>query len=240
MIRRLGIAWLVAAALLGSPTEADAQTPSDFAIWSAVFFTGQLYADEPSPTFWFDGHARRSDNGTVVIMRPAFGGALTPWASLWLGYAWVPEWTDLTGERTDEHRVWQQIIFDANQVPGLVMQSRTRFEQRFLNGFSGAAHRFRQFVRVNYRPSAKLPVAVAFWDELFIGMSSAGWAKRGFDQNRAFLGLAVHAVDGRLRVEVGYLNVVITREQRSLSHVLALNFFVPFKGKKNRPQTRGR
>lgn len=238
MIRRVGISWLLAAVLLGCAERASAQTPSDFAIWSAVFFTGQLYADEPSPTFWFDGHARRDDAGTVVIMRPAVGGAITPWASLWLGYAWVPTWTDLTGERTDEHRVWQQIIFDANQVPGLTMQSRTRFEQRFRDDFSGAAHRFRQFIRVNYRPSANLPVAIAFWDELFIGMSTAGWAQLGFDQNRAFLGLAVHTADGRLRVEAGYLNVVITREQRALTHVLALNFFVPFKGQKNRPRRR--
>ena len=62
------------------------------------------------------------------------------------------------------------------------MQSRTRFEQRFANFGTGTAHRFRQLIRLNYRPRESVPVGIAFWDEVFVGIQGASWAKQGFDQ----------------------------------------------------------
>jgi hypothetical protein len=35
-------------------------------------------------------------------------------------------------------------------------------------------------------------------------MTGASWAKKGFDQNRLFVGPAVFAFEGIFRVEVGY------------------------------------
>jgi hypothetical protein len=52
-----------------------------------------------------------------------------------------------------------------------------------------------------------------------------------FDQNRAFLGLAVYAFEGLFRIEVGYLNVFLSREPNRLAHVLSLNFFVSHGGR---------
>ena len=96
---------------------------------------------------------------------------------------------------------------------------------------SGTAHRFRQFARLNYRPDPLVPVGIAFVDEVFFGIHGAGWAKQGFDQNRAFLGLAVYAFGALFRTEVGYLNVFLSREPNRLAHVLSLNFFVSFGGR---------
>lgn len=211
---------------------ASAQTDREFAIWSALFFTGQVYADSPSPTFWFDTQARRGEGGTVYILRPGAGVAFAPWGSLWLGYAWVPVWTDATGERSDEQRIWEQLILNHQTDSGVFFQSRSRFEQRFLKGASGNANRFRQFVRLNYKPRLRTPVGIAFWDEVFVGIDSDDWAKQGFDQNRLFIGLAIYALE-LFRVEVGYLNVYLSREPDALIQALSINFFVSFQGSRH-------
>ncbi len=221
---------LLLAVALGAAAPAEAEVDQDFAIWGAVFFTGQLHSDSPSPVFWLDAHARRNDTGTVHIMRPGVGVAFARWGSLWLGYAWVPTWIDAIGERNDEHRIWEQLILDHRWDTGVYLQSRTRFEQRFLRGESGTAHRFREFVRLNYRPKQRVPVGIAFTDEVFVGIRGATWAKRGFDQNRVFLGLAVYAFEKLFRIETGYLNVFVDRQTNRLEHVLSFNFFVSFKG----------
>ncbi|NNE20634.1 MAG: DUF2490 domain-containing protein [Myxococcales bacterium] len=223
---------LLLVAMVGAiEAPASAQTESDFELWGALFFTGRVFEKTPSPSFWFDTHARRSESGTVYILRPGVGFAFAPWGSIWLGYAWTPTWVDATGERQDEHRVWEQLTLTSTQVSGLLLQSRTRFEQRFQTGPTGTAHRFRQFVRLNYRPKQRVPVGIAFVDEVFVGIQGAGWAAQGFDQNRVFLGLAVYAPEALLRVEVGYLNVFLSRQPNRLAHVLSLNFFVSFGGR---------
>lgn len=231
MRRRSLVLVFVAPLSLAFARDAHAQTKQDFAIWAALFFTAQVYTDSPSPTFWLDTHARRGDVGTDTILRPGVGFAFAPWGSLWLGYAWIPSWIDATGKRTDEQRIWEQLILDYSSSSGLYFQSRSRFEQRYLKGASGTAHRFRELIRLNYRPRKAVPVGIAFWDEVFVGIQGATWAKQGFDQNRAFLGLAIYAFEKLFRVEVGYLNVYLSRQQNRLDHVLSINFFVSFTGR---------
>ncbi|MEM8606220.1 MAG: DUF2490 domain-containing protein [Myxococcota bacterium] len=226
----IGLALALCAAL-SSAAPAEAQTESDFAIWGALFFTGQVYADSPSPVFWLDVQGRQDDAGTVGLFRPGMGLAFAPWGSLWLGYAWIPTWRSATGERLDEQRVWEQLLLTYRGEQGVLFQSRTRVEQRFLKEASGTAHRFRQFARFNYRPRKRLPVGLAIWDEVFVGIQGATWAKQGFDQNRIFAGLAVYDGTGIFRTEVGYLNVYVSRETNIINHVLSMNFFVTFKGR---------
>lgn len=223
------IAVVAFAIVTGSAATADAQLEEDFALWAALFFTGQVHADTPSPIFWFDGHIRRFESSTLQILRPGVGLAFAPWGSLWLGYAWVPNWNEETGQRSDEQRIWEQLTLTYRGGP-VLLQSRTRFEQRYLKGASGTAHRFRQFVRFNYKPKEQVPVGIALWDEVFVGIQGATWAKQGFDQNRVFLGPAIYAFDGLFRVEVGYLNVFLSRETQQLVHIASFNFIVSFKG----------
>ena len=90
----------------------------------------------------------------------------------------------------------------------------------------------RQLARLNYRPKEDIPVGLAFWDELFLGMAAADWAAKGFDQNRAHLGLAIYSKNELFRTEIGYLNVYLNRQINRMSHVLALTFFVSHTGKK--------
>lgn len=237
MMRR----WFVAVASVAAVSwggQARAQTSEEFQLWGGWFATGQLDSSTPGARLWLDAHLRRGGAGTVMILRPGVGVALTPWMSLWGGYGWVPTFDD-AGTRTDEHRIWQQLILSARlntgvpayallehaPPPGFVVQSRTRFEQRFHETGHDVALRVREFVRINYKPWSSVPVGVALWDELFVGVGDDDWAVQGFDQNRLFVGPAFYSSSGDYRVEMGYLFVYLRREPVDrIQHVLGLNF----------------
>ena len=220
---------LLATALLTTPSQSYAQTESDFAIWTAAFATAQIFREAPSPTLWLDVHARRSDPGTLLILRPGVGYAFTPWGSIWVGYDWVPSWVDATGERVDTQGIWEQLTFD--YAPRrLTFQSRTRFEQDWSDAGSGMRARLRQFVRTNVKPSESVPLGIALWDEVFFGLNSPEWTHSGFLENRVFAGLAIFA-NRFCRVEPGYMFVNVKRPDNSvlLSQIFAVNFFVYYR-----------
>ena len=209
-----------------SSKEAFTQS-GDFQNWSAVAATGQLRTEAPSERAWFDAHARRGDAGTTVILRPGVGYTFAPWITAWVGYAWIPAFSDTSNERVDEHRLWQQLTLQETVAQGrILLQSRTRLEQRFHESTSSVGFRVREFVRFNYRPQATANVGLAIWDELFIGLNNPGFAVKGYDQNRLFVGPALYTPYG-VRVEAGYLFVHLNRSpENQLQHVAAVNLFV--------------
>ena len=220
-----------ALACLLAPLPARAQQTAaghDYQMWAALFATAEIAPGKLPYQLWFDGHSRRGADGTVVIVRPALGYAPAPWVSLWLGYAWVPVFPDAVDERVDEQRAWQQITLSGAWLDGtLTGQLRTRLEQRFHES-PGASMglRFREFARLNYRPSQDSLWGVALWDELFVGLNDPGFAPQGLDQNRVFVGPALYTLDN-LRIEFGYLWVHLRRQGRGQNqHALAINFFV--------------
>lgn len=217
---------LLAVLFSSTPRAAHAQDVQDFQTWSALLGGAKLDNLTPGARLWFDGHVRRGDAGTVLLLRPGLGYQFASWGSAWVGYAWVPVFVDVVSSRIDEQRVWQQLVLSGSWLNGqLKAQSRTRLEQRFSELSDTVGHRVRQFVRADYR-FEKTVFAAVVWDELFWGLNDAGFAASGFDQNRVFVGPAIHAMDG-LRLEAGYLNVVLHRQNRwQMQHVLALNFFV--------------
>jgi hypothetical protein len=73
----LTILFVLCALLLGS-SSVKAQTQSDFQIWTAGFVTAQLRPEMRSPMLWFDAHARRGDEGTLLILRPGVGYMFAP------------------------------------------------------------------------------------------------------------------------------------------------------------------
>jgi len=228
-MRQLFLLVACIAALALVPQWARAQTDEEFGIWVGLFVTGQVHAKAPSLTTWFDVAGRREANGSTVILRPGIGYQIRPWMSVWLGYAWVSVFADVTGTRVHENRIWEQLTLDYRNIPGFLFQSRTRFEQRFAYGDIG--HRYRQAVRFNYQPRS-FPLGVALWDEVFIGMGSSDRWTDGFDQNRLFVGPALFAFDGIFRAELGYQFVYLSREVNRSVHLLVINFFVNLRGKR--------
>jgi hypothetical protein len=214
---------VVVLGLLVAPSNAAAQgTTSEFQSWAATFL-GKNVGDSDF-TLWFDGHARRGGDNTVAIIRPALGYRLTSDLTVHLGYAWVPTFNDGAPNR-HEHRVWQQLLWVPKPVEGLVLNVRPRFEQRLVQGESGLGLRARLFLRANYR-FGDSPFLIAVWDEVFLPVNDAAWGQAaGFDQNRIFVGPGIVGYPG-MRVEVGYLNVVLNRATDAINHVLALNLFL--------------
>ncbi len=209
-----------------SPARAD----ETFQVWNAVLSTGRLEGPSLKPGLWFDGHARRGDGNTVVILRPGAGLQLTPWLSVWAGYAWVPVFSDgdddQSGSRFDEHRFWQQAILTHKTSNDWALQSRTRFELRFGEGGDDIGLRVREFVRAGWMRSDWL-VKPVIWDELFVGLNDTDWgASSGYDQNRLFVGLALPTIASGARFEAGYLFVHLNRDTDVVIHAIALNVFL--------------
>lgn len=221
------LATLALVLLAWSATPAQAQDREEFQIWAANLGTASLSREAPSFVFWWDVHARRGDGGTTVLVRPGLGVDITPWLSVHGGYAWIPVHTDSTGASTNEHRIWEQVVLSHGFDFGLSLQSRTRFEQRFSDQGGDVQLRFRQFVRANWQPSPDVPLGIAFWDELFVGLTDTDWGPvAGMDQNRAFLGPFLKMAPWA-RLEAGYLFVYLDRGTAdTYAHVLAVNLFV--------------
>jgi hypothetical protein len=209
-------------------SKASAQS-NDYQQWTAMFLNGNLESLVPRLSFWFDGHVRRSQRDTLVILRPALGVRIFKGLKAHVGYAWVPRWVD-GGDRIDEHRIWQQLLWSWRPMPAVSVMARPRFEQRFRRGDSGVGLRFRLFARGDYRFSKTSPFLFAVWDELFIHLNEPGWGPEpGLDQNRIFLGPGIIAGKG-WRAELGYLLVYQSRpsQKDNIVHAVAVNIFGGF------------
>ncbi|MEZ4298741.1 MAG: DUF2490 domain-containing protein [Polyangiaceae bacterium] len=227
---KLAIGALVAAPLFLHSAPALADTAVDMQVWGAAFFTAKLTGREPGATglsAWLDLHARRGGAGVVSIIRPALGYRFTGWFSAWAGYGSIGVFDDNPDTRAQEHRVFEQALFDGSLGP-ITLQLRPRLEQRFRDGQSDIAHRLRLFGRANVGFGAS-PVLLATWNETFIALNDAAWGPRtGFDQNRLFLGIGVKGPPG-FRVETGYLNVTSRRPVGlGIAHNIAVNLFASF------------
>lgn len=210
--------------LIASIGTVQAQSTSDFQTWSAVMGSARLSPQVKDLKLWFDGHVRRGDPGTTLLIRPGMGYSLTPWMAVWAGYAWIPTFSDVEDtDRVDEHRLWQQLVLSGGWADNVVKaQSRTRLEQRWNSAADDTALRLRQLLRTSYQLNPKWGIVV--WDELFWGLGDTDFTASGFDQNRLFIGPAVNSSKD-LRIEFGYLWAALERQDRTLhQHVLALNF----------------
>jgi hypothetical protein len=146
-------------------------------------------------------------------------------------------------KNVEEHRVYSQLNHRCQRVGRFHLSGRSRLEHRVRTrgpgsddivdgapqdrGLSRWAHRFRQQVRlaVNFKKDA--PWQLIVWDEFFFHLNETAFTtERGFDQNRAFVGLGYDTKP--VRVEVGYINQYVRRfhDPDQLNHVFALNFII--------------
>lgn len=224
-VARLSLAVAATVALCcASPVLArgDAQA------WGSVIATGTVRGDL---FLWLEGQARATDGvggGSQLFIRPAIGARIGRDAHAVVGYASVrtdPE----DGVATNEHRPWQQVQFAPLRTKGgapLVI-SRTRLEQRMIEGRAGTAWRLRQFVKVQV-PIANVGglQAIAI-TEGFINLNDTrGGVRQGLDQWRTFGGVGFR-VAKRARLETGYLNQRIIRPgDDRVNHVLSTTLFI--------------
>jgi hypothetical protein len=149
-----------------------------------------------------------------LLLRPAVGIQVTPALSLWLGYAWTPTFNPYK----DEQRPFQQVLVE-NKWGVVSLVNRSRIEERFIGGTTGASIRLRHMVRAVIRFGDSSPWGVALYDELFVTLNQqAGGPAQGFDQNRAFAGINLK-VDA-WQFELGYMNNLVHRAAPSNDRML--------------------
>ncbi|WP_428153426.1 DUF2490 domain-containing protein [Brevundimonas sp.] len=197
----LGVGLCATTLAVMSPRTAAAQDQ----VWSSVTANGPVATDSRW-LVWFDGHARFREGGETLdttILRPGVGYRVNNRLDVWVGYANVTN--RRPGLDVEEHRLWQQATYPIAQVAGGSLTGRTRLEQRFRDGDDDTGLRLRQFVRWS-RPLGGVPLSAVVSNETFFALNDTDWGQRGgFDQNRAFVGLA-WAVSPKVRIEGGYLN----------------------------------
>ena len=105
--------------------------------------------------------------------------------------------------------------------------SRTRLEQRMIEGREDTGWRLRQFVRLQVPIARKGAVQAVAFTEGFFNLNSTTWGARdGVDQWRTFVGVGL-PVGPRMRLEPGYLNQrVFRRGEDRTNHVLSATLFI--------------
>ncbi len=209
--------------LLGFAEGAEAQTDTTFQEWVASLNRVDLSGSERGPSLWMDLHGRRGNGGTILLARPGVAYRFAPWGAVWVGYAYIGNLRE-GGADDHEHRAWEQLTLSHRFDGGVLLQSRTRLEQRFNARGGGSAHRIREFVKASWGIPNSV-VTLAIWDELFVGLDGASWGPNaGYDQNRVFVGPGF-LIGEEARVEIGYLNVHLDRSPNQIIHALAVNLF---------------
>jgi uncharacterized protein DUF2490 len=219
---------LVLIATTRAPAPVSAQTIKDGRTWWNV--TLQEKTATTSPWFWYIEVQARTRDGLdaldQLLVRPAVGYDLTIRSSLWIGYGYTPVFPASGGVRT-ENRAWQQYLWN-RPFARAQLASRSRLEERAIEGNDALALRFRQQVRVT-RPLSFGRVSAVLSDEIFVHLNSTTNTASGLDQNRLFGGVGV-TLNPTTRVEVGYINQYINslsgpnRSHHILSSVLNVAF----------------
>lgn len=200
------VLFLLAVLLYAAPS--TAQIISDGRVWWNV--TAQERAGTASPWRWYMEVQGRYRDGLSdfdqLILRPAVGYDITNRSSLWAGYGYTPGYPETGGVFT-ENRAWQQYLWNGPALGGVV-QSRTRVEQRSIEGNDALSWRFRQFGRITKPVSPRAGLAVVVWNELFVHVNDTSRTPAGVDQNRLFVGVGISLAPSA-RLEVGYVNQAI-------------------------------
>ncbi|GKS70314.1 protein of unknown function [Nitrosomonas sp. PY1] len=243
MIKKIKVLIFVALLSISSVKQAFADaTAEDFQVWGAVFSQGNFgFINSNNPDlkkfrWWMEGQGRFGNDATQFtqsLIRPGVGYAITDKLVAWVGYAWAPTAEPLSvAHPFNEHRIWQQVTW-ADNFPIGRLSLRSRFEQRFfdhnapMRGDNDVAHRFRQLVKLAV-PITPIDPNLSFivQSELFIAMntvSNPGFISRGYDQNRAFVGLA-YKINQYATIEAGYMNQFINRPHSARPDQMMHNF----------------
>lgn len=223
------LAVLAVLCLTSLPTHAD-DTEEDGRFWFNVNATGTMplenwrwYA-ELQPRWRQEG-----EQLDQVLVRPAVSYALSKQASVWLGYAYMV--THPVGKPAfEENRLWQQFLYKFSPIHSLNIQSRTRYEQRFIENSVDTGYKLRQMFRFTLPSGLSPQLQWVLYDEYFINLNNTDFgAQKGFDQNRAFIG-GNWAFNPNAKLEIGYLNQYVNRHKNSdaENHVLSTTLMLTF------------
>lgn len=206
---------LAAIALMANIAEAktitDEQTWLNLNVFVKINDAWQGYV-EYQPRF-FD---YQKYNG-AVLHRGAIGRSIGNGFSAWLGYGLIT-WNQRTQSKFPAKTHHEDrpflMLMHGKDLGNWKVSNRTRFEQRMFRHDNEASIRLRHLLRVQYKFDDS-PWALAVWDEWFYNTndiypssrSHGPVTREGFDQNRAFAGVAFFFGDKQQHmIETGYMN----------------------------------
>jgi uncharacterized protein DUF2490 len=214
--------------LFGVPSSAHGQTVVDHRFWLTPIAQGRFHHE--SPWRWSAEMSIRTRDGIsamdIIIARGLVGYDVTKTSSLWAGYGEVTTFLAAGGYQ-HEHRLFQQHLW-SGPARGATLSVRTRFEERDVDGNSNWSFRVREQVRYS-QVLGHGPFLIIGWDEIAFHANTTSRYARGFDQNRAFIGVG-RTIRTRSRLEVGYLNHYLHSlgAPNRMNHVLATTVNVAF------------
>lgn len=225
--------------LLGSMT-AFADTYKDEQTWINVNAFFKLNENWKAYAEWQPRFYDYSKYNGVTLHRGALGRDIGHGFTLWGGYGFMT-WNDRKDSKAPaknqhEDRFFGMLIH--NHLAGQwKITNRTRYEFRQFRHDDEFANRMRHMVRAQYKFNNG-PWAGAVWDEYFYNQNSikpsrqshGPVTKAGFDQNRAFVGVAYLFGESQQHTfETGYMNNYVNGARRDRqAHVwmntLSFNF----------------
>jgi hypothetical protein len=214
--------------LAWGPAAVRAQQDPDRQAWAQIVSVGQLSENwrshlEVQPRFFTDV----SELG-VTIVRGAVGRRLSPQATLFVGYAWIPR--TLGSDVRHEQRVWQQLSLTGPAPGGWATSARLRLEQRTLTPWDDASHRLRMLARVQRGASVPKQWGAYAYNELMVTLDDTERGpSSGFDRNRISAG-ASYRLSALAAFDGGYLwehGVFGTGRRNDHVAMLALNLSWP-------------
>ena len=218
--------------LIGPSSQTGAS--QDWQTWGAVVASGVIGDQSSTLRFWLEGQGRFNDDSSRFnqgIVRTALGIAVAPRTTLWAGYAFIPNNPPGRGDTIVEHRAWQQLTWSAaTPLLGFTLATRTRLEQRTVEGTDDTGWRFRQFAKLSRPIAASKWLYVSLWDEIFLNFNDTDWgANGGFDQNRLFGGIGIN-LSADAKAEIGYLHQLVRLDGREdqQNHILSLTVLLSY------------
>ena len=124
------------------------------------------------------------------------------------------------GNDRTEHRPFQQLSLDLGKIGSAKLSSRTRLEQRFVEGGDDMGLRLRQRLQLSHPVSGKLSANAGA--EFFFALNDTDWgARSGFERWRIGAGLR-HPIAKNVNFDIGYLNQFNSRRNRrdSMDHIV--------------------
>jgi len=215
--------------LSGLAATASAQAVVDHRVWALTTLAGPI--GQNTPWRWSVDWIVRSHNGIqeldTAAVRPYVVYALDKHSSVGGGYAFAPQYP-ASGGTVNEHRIFEQYIW-TGAASGGTFTTRTRLEQRFVEGNSGGISRLREQVRFAHPIKTGSKTSLVGYDELFTNLNTTTRSPHGIDQNRAFAGFS-QTLNKTTRVELGYLHNFVPGHGKAdkINHVLSGTLLLTF------------
>jgi len=182
-----------------------------FGVWGSITLQGDFKAVSPKleKFNWFIMNQTRTRDDstkgsrfTENILFSQVGYKFNQHASLWLGYAhdWI---NPLDKPSLEENRAYQDFIWKQS-FGDYKLISRTRMDERFLQGSNEAGYRPRQMLILKHPLPFLDGLSAYIGDEVLFYLTKNVFGKQGFSENRIFTGLT-YQFPQHVRLDLGYM-----------------------------------